>query len=176
MNGALLSEVWPDMVKNPKKAKRLKNKNNDDPVMNPPLTPNEMETELLGDNNNEELNPERRLMGMRVSPYTSNEVQYQNMRKREEEDRNENIQHAESQRSIKREKAVTEYSEDPEYLEFLEFKRRKYTRTTFKDREPSTESSSSPDEQFHELLLYIFTGFFLLMIYDNIYKLGKDSY
>ena len=24
-------------------------------------------------------------------------------------------------------------------------------------------------------LLYIFTGFFLLMIYDNIYKLGRDS-
>ena len=28
----------------------------------------------------------------------------------------------------------------------------------------------------NELLLYIFTGFFLLMIYDNIYKLGKNSY
>ena len=29
---------------------------------------------------------------------------------------------------------------------------------------------------FNELLLYVFTGFFLLMIYDNIYKLGKNSY
>ena len=175
MNGALLSEVWPDMVKKPKKARRLKNKNNDDPVMNPPLTPNEMETELLGDNNNEELDPERRLLGMRVSPYTANEVQYQNMRKREEVDLNENIQYAESQRSIKRAKEVAEYSEDPEYLEFLEFKRRRYARTAFKGKEPSVETSS-PDEQFHELLLYIFTGFFLLMIYDNIYKLGKEAY
>ena len=32
------------------------------------------------------------------------------------------------------------------------------------------------NDQFNELLLYIFTGFFLLMIYDNIYKLGKNSY
>ena len=31
------------------------------------------------------------------------------------------------------------------------------------------------NDQFNELLLYIFTGFFLLMIYDNIYKLGRDS-
>ena len=32
------------------------------------------------------------------------------------------------------------------------------------------------NEQFNELLLYVFTGFFLLIIYDNIYKLGKNSY
>ena len=31
------------------------------------------------------------------------------------------------------------------------------------------------EEQFNELLLYVFTGFFLLMIYDNIYKLGKET-
>ena len=35
---------------------------------------------------------------------------------------------------------------------------------------------SSTEEQFNELLLYVFTGFFLLMIYDNIYKLGRDSF
>ena len=33
--------------------------------------------------------------------------------------------------------------------------------------------SNNTEEQFNELLLYVFTGFFLLMIYDNIYKLGK---
>lgn len=176
MNGALLSEVWPDMVKKPKKAKRLKNKYSGDPVMNPPLTPNEMETELLDDNNNEELDPQRRLKGMRVSPYTDNELQYQNMIKREEDERNENIQHYESQRSIKRAKEIDEYSRDPEYLEFLEFKRNRIARNRVKDSHVTVESQSSPDEKFNELLLYIFTGFFLLMIYDNIYKLGKESY
>ena len=34
----------------------------------------------------------------------------------------------------------------------------------------------TPNEQFNELLLYVFTGFFLLMIYDNIYKLGRQTY
>ena len=53
-------------------------------------------------------------------------------------------------------------------------------------REAEQKSKSSPmgtripletshEEQFNELLLYVFTGFFLLMIYDNIYKLGKDT-
>ena len=36
--------------------------------------------------------------------------------------------------------------------------------------------SNDTEEQFNELLLYVFTGFFLLMIYDNIYKLGRDSF
>jgi hypothetical protein len=36
-------------------------------------------------------------------------------------------------------------------------------------------AQNSTEEQFNELLLYVFTGFFLLMIYDNIYKLGKDN-
>ena len=36
--------------------------------------------------------------------------------------------------------------------------------------------SSGQGEQFNELLLYIFTGFFILMLFDNIYKLGRDSY
>ena len=32
------------------------------------------------------------------------------------------------------------------------------------------------NDQFNELLLYVFTGFFLMILYDNIYRLGKDSY
>ena len=34
----------------------------------------------------------------------------------------------------------------------------------------------SPNNQINQLLLYIFTGFFFLMLFDNIYKLGKKSY
>ena len=58
------------------------------------------------------------------------------------------------------------FEDDPDYLEFLEYKKSKL----------NLGKSSNKDEQFNELLLYIFTGFFLLMIYDNIYKLGKNSY
>ena len=46
------------------------------------MTPDEMETELLEDRENFELDPNRRLNGMRVSPYTDNELQYQDTKKR----------------------------------------------------------------------------------------------
>ena len=52
MTGALLSEVWPDMVEKPKKAKKQKKKPKMDQVIQP-LTPQEMETELLEDNGKE---------------------------------------------------------------------------------------------------------------------------
>ena len=167
MTGALLSEVWPDMVQKPKKSKKLKKRKKDDPLLDPPLTPDEMETELLEDRGNEELDPRRRLMGMRVSPYTDNETQYQDTRKKVDLEFNDNIRRADTTRAIRR----SSYEDDPEYQEFLEFKRMKTRKNAVK-----SDSLTQNDEQFNELLLYVFTGFFLLMIYDNIYKLGKDSY
>lgn len=169
MSGALLSEVWPDMVPKPKKTKRLK-KVSGDPLMNPPLEPDEMETELLDDRVNEELNPRKRLQGMRVSPYTDNETRYQNNKRVVDLELNNNIVRADMMRNIKRESIL---SDDPDYQEFLEFKRMKSQKSSSK---PSRYLESSTEEQFNELLLYVFTGFFLLMIYDNIYKLGRDSF
>ena len=173
MTGALLSEVWPDMVQKPKKVKKLKKKKSNDPLMNPPLEPDEMETELLDDRPNPELNPERRLKGMRVSPYTDNETQYQNNKKVVDLDFNNNIVRADMMRNIKRESVL---SDDPEYQEFLEFKRMKMMKMMNRSSKPSRYLESSTEEQFNELLLYVFTGFFLLMLYDNIYKLGRDSF
>ena len=163
MTGALLSEVWPDMVQKPRKTKRLKKKKSNDPLLNSPLEPDEMETELLDDKPNSELDPRRRLEGMRVSPYTDNEVQYQDTSRRVDLEFNHNIVRADMMRNIKRDSL----SDDPEYQEFLEFKRMKI---------PKNQVNSSSEDQFNELLLYVFTGFFLLMIYDNIYKLGRDSF
>jgi len=164
MTGALLSEVWPDMVQKPRKIKRLRRKKSNDPLLNVPLESDEMETELLDDKPNYELDPRRRLDGMRVSPYTDNETQYQDTSKRVDLEFNNNIVRADMMRNIKREPAL---GDDPEYQEFLEFKRMKLSKVT---KDFSTEN------QFNELLLYVFTGFFLLMIYDNIYKLGRDSF
>ena len=175
MTGALLSEVWPDMVQKPKKTKRLKKKKSGDPLMDPPLEPDEMETELLDDRINEELDPRKRLSGMRVSPYTDNETQYQNNKKVVDLELNNNIVRADMMRNIKRESIL---SDDPDYQEFLEFKKMKM----MKSQKSSSKSnrflgtSNDTEEQFNELLLYVFTGFFLLMIYDNIYKLGRDSF
>ena len=176
MSGALLSEVWPDMVQKPRKPKRLKKKKGGDPLMNPPLEPDEMETELLDDRVNEELNPNKRLQGMRVSPYTDNETQYQNNKRVVDLEFNNNIVRADMMRNIKRESVL---SDDPEYQEFLEFKRMKMMKSQKSSSKPSRYLEShqgATEEQFNELLLYIFTGFFLLMIYDNIYKLGRDSF
>jgi len=163
MSGALLSEVWPDMVQKPRKAKRLKKKKSD-PLFDPPMSPDEMETELLDDRQNTELDPRRRLDGMRVSPYTDNEVQYQDTSKKVDLDFNNNIVRADMMRNIKR----SSNNDDPEYQEFLEWRRSRSS-------SPSVGGSSA-EEQFNELLLYVFTGFFFLMIYDNIYKLGRDSF
>jgi hypothetical protein len=170
MTGALLSEVWPDMVPKPRKPKLLKKKKVGDPLMNPPLEPDEMETELLDDRTNEELNPNKRLQGMRVSPYTDNETQYQNNKRVVDLELNNNIVRADMMRNIKRESVL---SDDPDYQEFLEFKK---TRMMKSKKHSVRNLDSSTEEQFNELLLYVFTGFFLLMIYDNIYKLGRDSF
>ena len=178
MSGALLSEVWPDMVSKPPKVKRLKkNKVSGSlPLASlaslPPLSPDEMETELLDDRPNNELDPKRRLNGMRVSPYTDNELQYQDTSKQVDLDFNNNIVRASMVKNIKRQSS--EHLDDPEYQEFLEFKRKSVDKSI--DKSVDKSISGSPDEQFNELLLYVFTGFFMLMIYDNIYKLGRDSF
>ena len=168
MNGALLSEVWPDMVQKPKKRK-LKRKKNKDPLMNAPLSPDEMESELLDNIDNEELDPRRRLKGMRVSPYTDNETHYQNTKKIVDLELNDNIVRSDTIREYRK-----SYEDDSEYQEFLEFKRMRENKRNNERKQENQLSNSN--EQFNELLLYVFTGFFLLMIYDNIYKLGKDSY
>ena len=113
MNFALLSEVWPDMVQKPKK-KKLKRKKIKDPLMDPPLSPDEMDTELLDDDNNEneELDPRRKLKGMRVSPYTDNEIHYQNIKKTVDLDLNENIVRPDKTREYKK-----SYEDDPEYFD-----------------------------------------------------------
>tara|TARA_B100001248_G_scaffold202415_1_gene156621 strand:- start:440 stop:994 length:555 start_codon:yes stop_codon:yes gene_type:complete len=181
MTGALLSEVWPDMVQKPRKSKRLKKKKTEDPLFDAPLTPDEMETELLDDRPNPELDPNKRLKGMRVSPYTNDENQYQDTKRTVDLNLNDNIVRSDTTRNIVRESLA----DDPDYAEFLEFKRMKARQrgaklSENKQREIKSLVSKRPletpyEEQFNELLLYVFTGFFLLMIYDNIYKLGKET-
>ena len=180
MTGALLSEVWPDMIQKPRKTKRLKKKKTEDPLFDSPLTPDEMETELLEDRPNHELDPNKRLKGMRVSPYTDDENQYQDTKKTVDLNLNNNIVRPDTTRNIKRESLA----DDPDYREFLEFKQMKARQSEAKRQalvtppptEPRRSLETSHEEQFNELLLYVFTGFFLLMIYDNIYKLGRDSF
>ena len=38
------------------------------------------------------------------------------------------------------------------------------------------KSMTFDNEQFNEILLYVFTGIFILILIDYIYKLGKKSF
>lgn len=66
--------------------------------------------------------------------------------------------------------------DDPDYLEFLEFKKMKNKPKIVDNTKEGKIKYLEKERQFNDLLLYIFTGFFLLLIYDNIYRLGKNSY
>ena len=156
MLGAPLSEVWgEDFTTKPKKSKKKKFKVK-------PLTPDEMESELLiKDKDRPTLirDQERvHLLSQDVNP---------NIVTRREP-------YGRIPRSIE---------DDPDYREFMEFKSMKNRRRFIEEQERKhrpvireKEYQSTSEEQFNELLLYVFTGFFLMILYDNIYRLGKDSY
>jgi len=187
---ALVSEVygWPG---NKKKKKRRVKENRE---FIKPLSPNEMDKELLNDSEktvfNEENEPGLKLRNMSVSPYTDNDTEYQSISRDDYNLLNENVMNTENQNTMQGPRmnptrTHLDRFNDPEYEEFLEFKRRKQRNQQKETEEQrpiqrmipdSMKTIIDPSDQFNELLLYIFTGFFLLMIYDNIYKLGKDSY
>ena len=144
---ALLTEVWgPEYGgKKPKKEKKKK-KRNDEEI--PILEPSEMDKELLEE-------PSEKVRKMSISPYSKDDSVFQPM--------NPNIVRTQPKQVNPIE---SRYFDDPEYQEFLEFKKMKSNRFLL----------PQSNEQMNELLLYVFTGFFLLMLYDSIYKFGKDSY
>ena len=79
---------------------------------------------------------------------------------------------------------------DKDYADFLEWKKNKYERSPPSQEKPLERPTNIPkvsesfvnygmnnssNDEFNQLLLYVFTGIFILFIYDNIYKLGKSS-
>lgn len=164
---ALLSEVYSDEDLKPKKRGKRRKEKKAVPI--PPLSPQEMDKELLEDVDH-----------MRASPYDQQERHYQRVQPIDHILENENIMEPYSRpiRSL----GPHTLSQDADYQEFLEFKKRRRDQSeqanqVIKDKLPSPVSTlTSSSDQFNELLLYMFTGFFLLIVYDNIYKLGRDSY
>ena len=169
---ALLSEVYNDRDLKPKKRGKKKKASSDVPIV--PMTPQEMDTELLEDE------PESLTHKMKSSPYDPVSQEYQRIQPRDYIMDNTHIMKP-YQRPLRRlgphPNATVEHDDDPEYLEFLEFKKGQREALLAQRREMERESTlTSTGDQFNELLLYMFTGFFLLILYDNIYKLGRDSY
>jgi len=144
MYGALLSEVWPDMPQSVPKRKKKREK-----LVDPqPLTPDEMDQELLRENY-EEPNLSRKLAGMRVSPYLDNKTLY------EYPTEYRNRKYGNSQ-LMETGTKYRDYNRNPEYSY------------------PEYYYKNTPEEQMNELLLYIFTGLFFIFVYDNLFKLGKN--
>ena len=59
---------------------------------------------------------------------------------------------------------------DPDYKDYLVYK--KMRNNTNDIYEPFGNRKNMADNDFDELLLYIFTGLFILIMFDNVYKLG----
>ena len=171
---ALLSEVYKDEDMKPKKrGKKKKKPHSNVPIV--PMRPQEMDTELLDDDDTES-----NIQQMKSSPYDPVSQEYQRVQPRDYIMDNTNIMKP-YQRPLRRlgphPNATVEHEDDPEYLEFLEFKKGQRDALLAQRREMDSEPTlTSSGDQFNELLLYMFTGFFLLILYDNIYKLGRDSY
>ena len=163
---ALLSEIYNDEDLKPKKKPP-----SNVPIV--PMRPQEMDTELLDDE------PESHIQQMKSSPYDPVSQEYQRVQPRDYIMDNTHIMKP-YQRPLRRlgpPPNATVEDDDPEYLEFLEFKKGQREALLAQRREMERESTlTSSGDQFNELLLYMFTGFFLLILYDNIYKLGRDSY
>ena len=164
MLGASLSEVWGEDFKIKKKKK---NKN-----ITPPMSPDEMDSELL-------INPSEK------TKFQTNEYNRHKLLRDDRfiEDSYKPVTYANSNivnSTYPYGHVPKKIEDDPDYLEFIEYKKMKYhNRKTNKDNnliQNNPLQKISTDHQLNELILYIFTGFFLLLLYDNIYRFGKKSY
>ena len=177
---ALLSEVYDEDFMKPKKKhkkKKVQFKETHNQII--PLSPQEMDTELLHDS-------KPRVVNSRVNPYSTSEYQeISNEDPINEDPTNEIYQGSYGMGNPhtvpNRTRDTHDPYLDPEYKEFLEYKRtqRDHLDSLRGSKEGiplKSDTLTNHNEQFNELLLYMFTGFFLLMLFDNIYKLGRDSY
>lgn len=162
MFGAELSEVWHDYK--PKKNKKKKDK---------PLTPDEMDSGLLLEKGGKStIKDERERLSSLVD---DREKDYRYERVNPNVVTFEDPYGSTLRRDISRPSRI---EDDPDYKEFLEFKKNKNSLKIDKPiiKQENIRINDNNDEQLNELILYIFTGFFLLVLYDNIYRLGKKSY
>ena len=203
MTYALLSEVWGDLdAKKPKKPRPKKPKKKrvsfqedgegpNGPLV--PMSPQEMDTELLDDDDYlhgpDQIHGEMR--HLKANPYSPAGPEYQHLSQESYRMSNEHrLPYSKPLRRVGGQSGqvgpsppvhqMTNHADDPVYQEFLEYRNSRIAQNSQESAKSSSPLSLSSltgqGEQFNELLLYMFTGFFLLMLYDNIYKLGRDAY
>ena len=185
---ASILEVYGSDFMKPKK-KRAKRKKKVQNVPLSPMEPSEMETELLDDVYDDTMRPSA-VSGLKTSVYSDSKNVYQPIQ-------NPNVVTYEDQFTMFEDQpqrlsrttrpdpsvdasghkpGIIDLLEDPDYQDFLEYLKIKRGNQGPPKGVQEGFGNFGPNEQFNELLLYIFTGFFILMLFDNIYKLGRDSY
>jgi hypothetical protein len=196
---ASLAEVYGQDFLKPrhkkKKRKKVQPPGSQQNVPLSPMDPQEMDKELLSDVFDDSLRPDEKVRGLKTSVYSQDKNIYQPIQ-------NPNVMTYENQFDVYEDqpRRLAETTEkgwrgedaeglkrglidligDPDFEAYFEMK--KAARAKANQGPPKgvgTEGFQDPvsqSEQFNELLLYIFTGFFIMMLFDNIYKLGRDSY
>jgi hypothetical protein len=189
---ASLAEVYGQDFLKPRKHKKKRKKVSTQDVPLSPMDPQDMDKELLDDVSDEGLRPDEKVRGLKTSVYSQDKNVYQPIQNPNAltyenqfdmfEDQPRRL--AETTRmgwrgedAEGKKPGLIDVIGDPDYEEFLEYLKAKRAKT--QEIPQGVEGFQNPvtqSEQFNELLLYIFTGFFILMLFDNIYKLGRDSY
>lgn len=175
---ALLTEVYGSDFKTKKKKKQkktgvLKDKSKEN--INRIIEPDEMDRVLL---NGESVSPEVKIRNLKIDPHDETDDHFEEyFRNDSPSNRYEDV--SSYSRNIK------SFKDDPEYKEFLEYKEKKRNQLLENEMKMiesenyenySKYNQYSANDKLNELMLYIFTGFFVLLLFDNIYKLGKRSY
>jgi|MDTA01.1.fsa_nt_gb hypothetical protein len=171
MSYAMLSEVYgPNGLDEITKKRKKKKSEKKEPK---PLSPQEMNSELISENDKQLFNqrntPRSRIYSLGVNPYDTEDY-LENSLDRQPLGNQPTDAFLGPLDPLRRDPRTVQQRiyGDPEYREFLEYKRSKN-----KQNDQNNQGTSDNNEQFNELLLYVFTGFFLLMMYDNVFQLGQ---
>lgn len=189
---ASLAEVYGSDFVKPKK--RRKSKRREDKSLEQrmvpisPLEPQEMPAMLLQDD--DRLRPNEHIQGLKTSVYSDEKHPYEPMKNPNIMKYEDQMDRYESQRgrlgqTLDKDElqdvlggkcSLIDLLDDPEYMDYLEYIRAKRGNKIPSGVEGFGRANDKANDQFNELLLFIATGFFILMLFDNIYKIGRDSY
>lgn len=163
---ANLNEVYGSSFGNSNLSKKKKKKNI-------PLETKEMETELLSKKDMNEFKmrntPQSRVSRLGINPFDPFNTEYGNINNMNNTLLNENA--VGPNNPFNHPYSMYHYiMNDPDYRDFLVYKKMKNSTNSL--YEPFMNRGDSND--FDQLLLYIFTGLFILIMFDNIYKLGVN--
>ena len=172
MYGCPLNEAWGDDFSKKKKKKHK-----------PPLSPQE-DNLLVSESDkvqfNQEISAYQKLQGLELQPHNFTDSNYATTHDSLQKVNPSVIQEpSKVKEQIERPLRTISEEEWNEYLDYKRWKTHKPQRQHQRHQiiEGYRQNQlTTQEDQFNELLLYIFTGLFLLFLYDNIYKLGKKSY